>query len=1325
MSFRSPHSRSSAGFRGDRHMEGTEQDVSTESESGGLANVSQFSSGRSHASRRRDDSRSGRISAHNSSAPSSPSAFGVGRLPIVGRIEWAVETHRAQWWSSWKEEADTSMSSAGSISGASRKSGRRSLHLKRDGYEPASTASSRGTLASKLLRKNAAAGGPGWPARSLAHQEEEQLDQQPEQQDRGITQTEQPSQSTFKPADASYAASLASQPRSAASTTQSFEQSTNDSEEQMARGSSIADTFSEESFSMREIASRATEGANANEWPSNIESANLESGAEGERENAGYAALIESDDNEAKAIGPSASAPGGANTWQSFEDVPDTDEGMWQQLQSQRPINNEFPEEAAYVEAARNMPLMAVDLAPPMEEDGSQRSAAKGLDEELETEDALPRQDDFKDVLSLWATQNTNGEARQSLPPPPSEDDGLKPSNAPTGTSLGEGPAALRSPIALSEETFGGPKAQFVSLLSKPNEQDDNAIARTSLQPPSSPSMRSSTSSTGDLSDSLSDMERALELLSPSPGNTPNFGDQQRRVRARMSTGSKRASAGGKKEIKLRPRAGSLGPKSPGRLAPATTSPVPDTPQASRFALDQISSPRSIPPPHPEAVSPVPSVPEIPVVESAPITTAAQAEETQVQPNDSPETVIAEVPSVEPEEEALQQQVAATPEASTARKEVEDPQIFSSPEHDPSMPPYNPDYYITEPSFEHVQAQAQEKDWPEVQAQEKSLPPPPSHDYVEPEQHLERPMTASTSLSSDGQSQGMSDLLADYQQISSQAGHSDSSGAWHEMQINPLAGESDPFAAVGMEEATPLARTRVLSEERPAPQAPAPLSHSAEAVPGPANNVVDDGFETTFTQARDLDDGTSLAPSAVSTGILPSVARMIKASSFISSTDGLSPLARSPNPGAVSPTFSVGSLTSGSPPEGTQQGRVQPLHPQPYFHTDAPQARVQPSQPQSYFQQTEEPEPYAGRSSEEWSQDGSLEEDGGSPAHLEVKDSEFDMVPGTPTFLYEQHLHDSRPQSLASNALSTRPSGSKNSDAGLSSSPQSRNSTTKLPSPLRETNEVAGAAARVPSSSSAGLSTEGLGLESGPRQRLYSQDGSSSVHSSEDFDGRLDDMLNFAARLPPHPGMPPDVSDDQTLDVEQMTLSTREAVRQALSESLQRTSLESSRSMGYVARSPTSPVAMEAWPRRASGGSIPVGPGPQTRQRSIDRIGSPLSGSGRVPSPSRRFGELPPSPSLAGINTAVGVPPISPPFAAAAAAGAAGGAAMGPMDERGRRGSQPMSPLSIAFTANWPLPNPTRSSPSESTSPQAVATGGSPASSSSASRTLPSSTRAP
>lgn len=343
--------------------------------------------------------------------------------------------------------------------------------------------------------------------------------------------------------------------------------------------------------------------------------------------------------------------------------------------------------------------------------------------------------------------------------------------------------------------------------------------------------------------------------------------------------------------------------------------------------------------------------------------------------------------------------------------------------------------------------------------------------------------------------------------------------------------------------------------------------------------------------------------------------------------------------------------------------------------------------------------------------------------NAEVKESDFDMVPGTPTFLYEQHLDDSRPLSLASHALSSRPSGSKNSDAGLSSSPQSRNSTAKLPSPLRETHDVADTTARMPSSSSAGLSPEGLGLESGPRQRLYSQDGSSSVHSSEDFDGRLDDMLNFAARLPPHPGMPPDVSDDQTLDVEQMTLSTREAVRQALSESLQRTSLESSRSMGYAPRSPTSPVAMEAWPRRASGGSIPVLPGPQTRQRSIDRIGSPLSGSGRVPassqSPSRRFGELPPSPSLAGINTSAVVPPISPPGAAAGAPGTT----IGSVDDRGRRGSQPMSPLSISFTANWPAPN--ASSAPGSTPPQGAA-GDSPASSSaSASHPLLNSAHAP
>ncbi|KDN41514.1 hypothetical protein K437DRAFT_172681 [Tilletiaria anomala UBC 951] len=1269
LSMRSPQSQSPALFAGTcagvQSADGRDEGFSTESEQSSAANANarphQSRVGYSHNTASREGhsrghshpNRCGTGSSTASPAQTHGMAFGLGRLPIVGRIEWAIETHRAHWWPSWVEEAENSFSSGSTSAGGSAirsaagggggsATGRRTLHLKSGVYER-SPSTQKHSMVSRLLRK-------------------------------GIHDP-----STVQPrAPSDYAASRSSQPRSATSATRSFEQSISGSEEQISRSSSAADDFSQASLSAsprasfsapHEVsASRHTSTAGLAQQSVPLDGALPRHSTE-ELDAAGYAPLLEEDDgDELKERQENRQE---THQWQSFEDIPDTDEGMWQELSGRRHLGKSaFPEAAAYADSAQQLPLSAAalshhvaatdalklfesnrkvadDLGPTtpggatsLVEEALHHASPPtfpGEDEEAGTEEA-PSSDDVGEVLALWASSSGAGsipvhrsellEPAQSELPTPAKPTPLASSSGSVGTAM------LQSPISLDTAAFPGQAPKFADFAPERLDLGTKTDAESSLKPLLSPTPRSSTGNSADLSDSLGDMERALELLSPTGSSNPRSNPGSVKSKTRFSTGSKRVSAAVPKFRNLSRR--SL----PASKAPSSGDTAHDTPRpGDLFLADDETSSSPVPVHQAHEAMPLSSalqspqqIPAAPASSTVAVLDAPTAEpflaQASLEPasvllelkdptNDKPGTVVAETPpeSVELDEQVVQQSLerSAGPEGTPAAQR--DPQLFSSPEHNQHMT-----------SYDATEAQGHADAEPFVQERAAA------RGAVE----MQQPRAPYPS--SESTSQSMSDLLSDYHHLSSKASQSDSSGHDESDFVQPLAGENDPFGVSDSVQATPLARQKDLDAER------LPASSYARAQEAwMRKSSTDDGFESAIQQTVQPQMTHQSPVGATSPALHP--ASMHLAERILEN--------------GTSPAFASASISQSPPPTYHHLGSpvVEPEYKRQPLHMLESQGLIQQSAPSHSGQSgpvgTAQPEiatmAVSRRSSEseEWSQDGSLEEHGRFS-----KASEFEIVPGTPTFLYEQHLAGhSRPDSLASHVLSAR-----DADGLGSASPLSR------PSPLRETHDPVSA-----DDPDAPPHAEGaaLGLDYGPHQRFLSQDGS-SIHSSEDFDGRLDDMLDYAARLPQHPaGFSHANHHDDGLDLEQMTISTRQAVRQALSESHERASIDSVRSLGLPPRSPTSPIAMEAWPRRSSGSSISGGNYP--RRGSVER-GSPLAGSqprrsSSSHSPARRFGELPPSPALTGIKPDMGT-----------SAGS-------------RRGSA-TSPLNTSFKADWlpPLP---------------------------------------
>ncbi len=1263
------------------------------------------------------------MSNRGSPLPASPSAFSLGRLPIVGRVEWAVERPRAAWWDGWKEEADASvsMTSSASASTASRRSGgtgRRALHLTGSGSNSVTGTPQLGTPSSASL----------YARRKL---DVTPLDQRLRQR------TETPT-----------------------SVSRSFQRAT----EVMTGPTSLVEDTPRSRGLHESTASIASAKSSAfSQGPHAREKSSSEEGEEApgfhQRSTRlssqvtttdGYSQLIESaeEDEEDSSLGSTDAAhqnvraivrrSGGS--WRTFDEVPETDEGMWQELQASRQAGGAFPKEAAYDELA----LRADQLGPHLTENGgaAQRATREG---DVEEEDLLPKSDDFQEVLTLWASQSQEfggaAAALQPTPAPALDSSSMQPPAPAT--------ALLRSPIHLQEGAFGGPAPQLGSLA--PSDTPAGPVTPELGANPSSPGITRSISrsSSGSLSDSLHDMELALELLSPSPGNTPSSVSGKRH--ARFSTGTR--STG------LSPRyfeRRSLGARSPSNAGQRASEPY-LSPRAARASTPIEARPVEASAAAPAADSQAGTV--VAALLNEPDATqmsldAAQAAKESRRPSspdpvESPSTVVAEL---EPRAEAVVTPSAAEPQRSDEPDETvvatqrqsfrhsvqrSPPAFFASPEHDAAMLPKREPVVAPAPPVER-----------DVATPTTAVPGPQS----EADRHQ------SYTSSSDGRSVGFSDLLSTYNKGSEGNSSGQTSSASEQWPTIQSPGTPRATAKPPSPQATPVFRSSHAEDD-----AAAPVARSAELSSQPRE--VQAGL---LHPERDDDMSTVL--------------RTLRAHSLTDSSAVPTPQTRS---GQASPALHLQSWAGGPSHvlAGPVDAPLQPLHPQPYFlHREDEEEEV-------VRDGREEPEESAAAMtrnvSEVWSQDGSMyspdlhlagqptvEEADGS-AHSEhedadMHDGEFELVPSASTTNHSQHFADSQTrsaaqwESIASNQTSAPLfNGSHVAEHALgngSTQPVSPHtvSSPRLPSPLRQDSEALPQSptlqpasdpteqSQVSESGSghvkapppqqhqemqylapemARADSNGSGVSGGShvgRPRLMSHDGS-SIHSSEDFDGRLNEMLNYAAGLPSHSDMGDDadegeepteelselsdsfergqassgIADDEDegeteeeehrmeqhgqqhqphyglqqqqqqhrgleedqhlhhhededfdapLDVEEMTFVTRQAVRQALSDHPERTSMESSRSFGAGSngigssgpRSPTSPVTMEAWPGLGSpggggsgvvtphfsgggggsagavsagyGGAAMARPGSNQRSASMDRVGSPLAG---------------------------------------------------------------------------------------------------------------------
>jgi hypothetical protein len=613
-------------------------------------------------SSRMGDSFGSRTGGGYSSRASTP----FGRLPIVGRIEWAVERHRAPWWGAWlgepTEQVSSPARSVSSHAGQSR-AGRRSIHLAVHASPRSAPSTTRG-LSSPPPALPSSALDRGAPTRSsLASVVDFGPDADreavayvpaglaaavvsasglPTADGRADAESSISGQSFSLPDSEHHAPQSAALPQEGCAT---LPDDIADSESDFVSSErglpAIAHDAPHAQFadpSPARTAKPASVGAAAFETSDDRAPPTSRTGQSPETHSyAGYSALIEDAESKEATSAPSdaetpalrfsaAEARQSLATQPAFQMMGETDEDMWAEMHEQRHelapsgsgsvlhnadapshrsagalsphslslhTNAEREREAAAAARARTSPSptrgsavhdwIAKTSQSPLMRRRSQL-AGFGLDDEtvrhglpgdeesqagFAEEDAqlLPPENDVRDVVALWASTVASGDM-----PPPS----LPPSTAPSVSEAVEVDTAnlvaatpkqsLLSPIALGDSPmFAGPRPSLGGLGgtrtpplpsvdpsftgSSFAESRSRDAPHLSLSSPSflvantnSPGGRSGKSNSTDLSDTLMDMERALELLSPvaSAGpHSPAFATALREDGGRRSLSSR------------------------------------------------------------------------------------------------------------------------------------------------------------------------------------------------------------------------------------------------------------------------------------------------------------------------------------------------------------------------------------------------------------------------------------------------------------------------------------------------------------------------------------------------------------------------------------------------------------------------------------------------------------------------------------------------------------------------------------------------------------------------------------------------------------------
>lgn len=468
-------------------------------------------------------------------ANGSSSSFLAGRLPIVGKIEWAVDKNRARWWDRWVGEAEASAVRSPS---RSVRSARKSMFLQQSRD----------------------------PERASRHALLSSADDQADTSLSGSEEQARPSSSAAESTSLPASRSIRTSARHSLIDHEADTRSTSREAQPLSakdEGTGEALDFPTRPTSVSQSRTSQRHRATLGVEPVDAERRSMQSF--GGESYAGYSALLDDDEDHEDNQDPdreksvrSSAAPwnprmsGVSRSGRSHADplhgMFESDEGMWRDLQEapkSSPRNAEM--DAVHhrlstrsfgtrCSGERALSPNAVGRSPQDVPPRSGRSSAvhdwisqTARSPQIEEDDGiLPPQDDIKDVVSLWASK--------VAPAPPVEEE----SEAATLSLAEPNSKSLLSPIALDAPTFGGPMPSNLSHSTSAEDlpspsgsfgtrkpraaglMSPNKIVAppspSSLQLPRSPGKPVSRRSSGDVSDSLGDLERALELLSPVTG---------------------------------------------------------------------------------------------------------------------------------------------------------------------------------------------------------------------------------------------------------------------------------------------------------------------------------------------------------------------------------------------------------------------------------------------------------------------------------------------------------------------------------------------------------------------------------------------------------------------------------------------------------------------------------------------------------------------------------------------------------------------------------------------------------------------------------------
>lgn len=534
-----------------------------------------------------------------SDARASPAPSSTARLPIVSRIEWAVDRVRAPWWNQWLGEAGrrAHVNGVSQRTQPKKKSGRRSMHLPQ--------------LRSVSLPQNAKAQGVSPLTRSTVLVPESSSDASDGASD---------GKSDEQQASTSYRGSIQDDPTQGYQPLEEEDElppMTVPSTRNVRPPSHSGDVYQREapgrSYDAQSYAGYSAVMGVVNA-PNSLDERSM-------TENEGPARDAESNSG-VRSPHRRVFRDSSRGTF-DLGALNESDEAMWQDLQAHDGVRHGSHSVREWIFKTQSPPVT--------------KNTSEAHEGSIEEETLLPPEDDVGDVVGLWAETRSLQGARQLAghPAPPSVrtsyDSRLSNrqslqsnrSHGPPSTtsrrtipgftatdplnvesqlpatlpesSPSQGPtlnkASLLSPIALQEEssgTFSGPPANLSSFLasrgvesSQPRQQatlstqtsaqstsakpEPNLLTtmdvtpehRNTLRsprlelPPTSPGARSASSGSSDLSDALVDMERALALLSPaasqqSPalqGGTPKDRPKKPRVSPNMSASESLARA--------------------------------------------------------------------------------------------------------------------------------------------------------------------------------------------------------------------------------------------------------------------------------------------------------------------------------------------------------------------------------------------------------------------------------------------------------------------------------------------------------------------------------------------------------------------------------------------------------------------------------------------------------------------------------------------------------------------------------------------------------------------------------------------------------------